>query len=137
MVLLTLLVLVPSVYAEDTAAVLAVMPTKQAELRYLKQLCDRAQTAVAEYEKAIHDLEACPLLVCPLQEHETREHVADILRASYDARARDYQPAAAAFAAKRNTTAPACDAASAATSLRLTRAYTAAHVEVALVHNFG
>ena len=111
----TLFLGAPKAHSEDTAAVLAAMPTKAAEQRYLTQLCDRVGVAEKDLFDAMDGVVDCKQRGCAYGDVDSaivREDAAERVHASSFGA---YAEAAGAYRVKHDVDAQSCETASDAT----------------------
>jgi hypothetical protein len=108
----TLLLSATTAHVEDTAAILATMPNRVAEQRYLTQLCGRIGVAEKKLFDAMDGVVDCKQRGCAHRDVDkaiVREEAAQRAHAS---RFGAYAEAASAYRAKRDVDAQSCDVAS-------------------------
>ena len=99
-------------HAEDTAAVLAAMPNKAAEQRYLTRLCDRIGVAEKSFFDAMDGVADCKQRGCAYRDVHKATVLEDAAQRAHASRFGAYAEAASAYHAKRDVDAQSCEVAS-------------------------
>ena len=107
----TLFLGVPNARVEDTAAILAAMPNRAAEQRYLTQLCGRVGVAEQKLFAAMDGVVACKQRGCAYRDVDKAIAFEDAAQRVHASSFGAYAEAASAYRAKRDVDAQSCEVA--------------------------
>ena len=102
----------PEAHAEDNAAVLAAMPSKAAEQRYLTHLCDSVGIAEKNLFEAMDGVSDCKQRGCAYREVHKATVLEEAAQRVHASSFGAYAEAASAYRAKRDVDARSCEVAS-------------------------
>jgi hypothetical protein len=108
----TLFLGAPDARVEDTAAILAAMPNRAAEQRYLTKLCDRVGVAEQKLFAAMDGVVACKQRGCAYRDVDKAIAFEDAAQRVHASSFGAYADAASAYRAKRDVGAQSCEVAS-------------------------
>lgn len=113
--LATLFLGAAKMHGEDTAAILATMPNKAVEQRYLTQLCDRIGVAEKNLFDAMDRVVDCEQRGCTYRDVDNATVLEEAAQRVHARSFGAYAEAASAYRAKRDVDARSCEVADDAT----------------------
>jgi len=99
-------------HVEDTAAIVAAMPNRAAEQRYLTKLCDRVGVAEEKLFAAMDGVVACKQRGCTYRDVDKAIAFEDAAQRVHASSFGAYAEAASAYRAKHDVDARSCEVAS-------------------------